>query len=137
WMAGISNMRFPVLQPHSILALTTRRCPGYFAGVNALPDTRVRLIDHAGPWALARADLGTGGLVPALVARDRVLDLSTRQETAGARTVTELLEHWDAALPALDAIAADPRARWQPLSGARLGSPVEPRQVFQAGANYR
>jgi 2-keto-4-pentenoate hydratase/2-oxohepta-3-ene-1,7-dioic acid hydratase in catechol pathway len=102
-----------------------------------LPGTHARLIDHAGPWALAKADLGKGGPVPALVSRDRVLDLSARQETAGARTVTELLEHWEAVLPVLEAVGADPRARWQPLADARLHSPVEPRQVFQAGANYR
>jgi 2,4-didehydro-3-deoxy-L-rhamnonate hydrolase len=102
-----------------------------------LPDTRVRLIDHAGPWALARADLGSGGPVPALVSRDRVLDLSAHPDTAGVRTVNELLERWDAVLPVLDAVAGDPAAAWQPLAAASLHSPVEPRQVFQAGANYR
>jgi 2-keto-4-pentenoate hydratase/2-oxohepta-3-ene-1,7-dioic acid hydratase in catechol pathway len=102
-----------------------------------LPDTRVRLIDHAGPWALAKADLGHGDPVPALVSRDRILDLSGRSETAGARTVTELLERWEAVLPVLEAVAADPQAAWRPLADASLHSPVEPRQVFQAGANYR
>ena len=77
----------------------------------ALPDTHVRLIDHAGPWALAKADLGNGRPVPALVSHDRILDLSARPETAGARTVTELLEHWEAVLPVLEAVAADPRTR--------------------------
>ena len=102
-----------------------------------MPDTRIRLIDHAGPWALGRADLGGGRPVPALVSQDRVLDLSARPELAGARTVTDLLDRWEALLPALNAVAADPRAGWQPLDRARLHSPVEPRQVFQAGANYR
>jgi 2,4-didehydro-3-deoxy-L-rhamnonate hydrolase len=102
-----------------------------------LPDTRVRLVEHAGPWALAKADLGGGGPVPVLVSRDRVLDLSARSETGGARTIAGLLDQWETVLPALDAIAADPRAGWRPLAGARLHSPVEPRQVFQAGANYR
>ena len=102
-----------------------------------MPDTHVRLIDHAGLWALAKADLGNGGPVPALVSRDRVLDVSARPETAGAGTVTELLEHWEAVLPVLAAVAADPRAAWRPLADASLYSPVEPRQVFQAGANYR
>jgi 2-keto-4-pentenoate hydratase/2-oxohepta-3-ene-1,7-dioic acid hydratase in catechol pathway len=102
-----------------------------------LPAARVRLIDHAGPWALAKADLGNGDPVPALVSRDRILDLSARPETAGARTVTELLERWEAVLPVLEAVAADPQAAWRPLADASLHSPVEPRQVFQAGANYR
>jgi 2,4-diketo-3-deoxy-L-fuconate hydrolase len=102
-----------------------------------LPGTHVHLIEHAGPWALARADLGSGSVVPVLVSRDRVADLSTRPETAGARTVTELLEQWDVVLPALEAAAADPGTAWRPLAGATVHSPVEPRQVFQAGANYR
>lgn len=102
-----------------------------------MPDTRPSLIEHAGLWALAKADLGSGGPVPALVSRDRILDLSAHPETAGARTVTELLERWDAVAPLLKAVAADPQAGWRPLSGARLHSPVEPRQIFQAGANYR
>src|SRR6185437_7669550 len=91
----------------------------------------------AGPWALAKADLGNGGPVPALVSRDRILDLSARPETADARTITELLGRWEAVLPVLAAVAADPRAAWRPLAAASLYSPVEPRQVFQAGANYR
>lgn len=106
-------------------------------GELALPDAHVRAIDHAGLWALAKADLGTGAPVPALVSHDRILDLSARPETAATGTVTELLDHWEAVLPVLEAVAADPRAIWQPLADASLHSPVEPRQVFQAGANYR
>jgi 2-keto-4-pentenoate hydratase/2-oxohepta-3-ene-1,7-dioic acid hydratase in catechol pathway len=53
------------------------------------------------------------------------------------RTVTELLDHWETVLGVLDVIAADPETAWQPLAGVRLRSPVEPRQIFQAGANYR
>ena len=102
-----------------------------------MPDTHVPLIDHAGPWSLAKAGLGNGEPVPVLVAHDRLLDLSGRPETAGARTVTELLGQWDTIHPALTAIAADPRAEWRPLADASLHGPVEPRQVFQAGANYR
>ena len=102
-----------------------------------MPETHVQLIDHAGPWALAKADLGGGAAVPVLVSRDRVTDLSARQEPAGAGTITELLDRWDAVLPALEAVAADPGTAWRPLAGVTLHSPVEPRQVFQAGANYR
>ncbi len=102
-----------------------------------MPDARVNLIDHAGRWALAKADLGNGRPVPVLVSHDRVLDLSARPETAGARTVIELLDRWETVLPLLEAVAADPQAGWRPLADAHLHSPVEPRQVFQAGANYR
>jgi len=52
--------------------------------------------------------------------------VSARPETAGAGTVTELLEHWEAVLPVLEAVAADPRAVWRPLAAASLYSPVEP-----------
>jgi 2-keto-4-pentenoate hydratase/2-oxohepta-3-ene-1,7-dioic acid hydratase in catechol pathway len=103
----------------------------------AVPDTHVHLIDHAGSWSLAKASLGDGRAVPVLVSRDRFLDLSARPETSGALTVTDLLEHWDVVLPVLAAVAADPRTQWRPLAEASLRSPVEPRQVFQAGANYR
>ena len=102
-----------------------------------MPYTHVRAIEHAGLWAVAKADFGKGGPVPALVSHDRILDVSARPETAGAGTVTELLEHWEAVLPVLEAVAADSRAVWRPLADASLHSPVEPRQVFQAGANYR
>ena len=80
-----------------------------------MPDTHVREIDHAGPWALAKADLGSGTPVPALVSHDRILDLSARPETAvGSGSVTGLLEHWETVLPALAAVAADPRAHKPP-----------------------
>ena len=98
-----------------------------------MPDTHVRLIDHAGSWALARADLGHGGPVPALASRDRVVDLSARPETAGARTVTELLEHWEAVLPVLEAVAANirrsyaacPRAAYVVYLGREPNSPFD------------
>lgn len=102
-----------------------------------MPDKHPELIDHAGAWALAKADFGVGEPVPALVSRDRILDLSARPETAGARTVTELLERWETVFPVLAEVAADPGGAWRPLAGVALHSPVEPRQVFQAGANYR
>lgn len=68
-----------------------------------MPETRVQLIDHAGPWALAKADLGSGAAVPVLVSRDRVTSLSARPETAGARTVIDL-QDWEKAW------AVDPRS---------------------------
>jgi 2,4-diketo-3-deoxy-L-fuconate hydrolase len=39
-------------------------------------------------------------------------------------------------LPVLESLASG-GGEWRPLAGRRVHSPVEPRQVFQAGANYR
>jgi len=68
-----------------------------------LPKTHVQLIDHAGPWALAKADLGNDATVTVLVSRDRVTSLSGRPETAWA------------------AIAAAPGTAWRPLAGVTSG----------------
>jgi 2-keto-4-pentenoate hydratase/2-oxohepta-3-ene-1,7-dioic acid hydratase in catechol pathway len=63
----------------------------------------------------------------------RVLDLRT--------TTRALLERWEEELPRLRALAADPAngpaGDWQPLETLRVHAPVEPRQIFQSGANYR
>jgi 2-keto-4-pentenoate hydratase/2-oxohepta-3-ene-1,7-dioic acid hydratase in catechol pathway len=73
---------------------------------------------------------------PGLVAGDRVLDL--RRALPGAPPDTlALLQDWDTALPALRRLAEDPSPPWLPLAGLRIHAPVRPRQVFQAGANYR
>lgn len=79
-----------------------------------------KLIEHAGPWALAKAGLGNGAAVPVLVSRDRVTSLSGRPETAGARIVTELLDQGPV-LPALAAIADDPGTAWRSLAGVTSG----------------
>ncbi|GAA2130945.1 hypothetical protein [Actinomadura napierensis] len=77
-------------------------------------------------------------MFPALVAHERVLDLSARDEVGRPRGTLELLDRWDEVLPALEALAASTgRSDWRALAGLHVHSPVEPRQVFQAGANYR
>ena len=53
------------------------------------------------------------------------------------RTVTAVLEHWDEYLPRLRDLAGDGGQDWRPLDGLRVHAPVQPRQVFQSGANYR
>ncbi|MGY1747798.1 fumarylacetoacetate hydrolase family protein [Modestobacter sp. SYSU DS0511] len=93
-------------------------------------------IDHAGAWALARLRDDTGRNFPALVARDRVLDLSGRAELGPATSTRPLLDRWDEVLPRLHELALTTEG-WAPLTGSTVLSPVEPRQVFQAGANYR
>src|ERR1700733_7316210 len=103
-MDGISNVRFPRCARafHTGAHNLNLSCLIHWSEA-ALPETHVQLIDHAGPWALAKADLGSGAAVPVLVSRARVPTLPARRETAGARTITELLDRWDAVLPALAA----------------------------------
>ncbi|MEE1765140.1 fumarylacetoacetate hydrolase family protein [Streptomyces sp. SP18BB07] len=91
----------------------------------------------AGPFALGTLSAHDGAPFPALVTSDgRALDLRTALD-APALTVRGLLEDWAGAWPRLQALAADVSSDWQPLQGLRVHAPVEPRQVFQSGANYR
>ncbi|MEV0600570.1 fumarylacetoacetate hydrolase family protein [Streptomyces sp. NPDC050315] len=93
-----------------------------------------------GPFALATlsaADDSAGGPFPALVTPDgRALDLRAALGEPGL-TVRSLLERWDAVLPRLTSLAHERAGAWRPLAGLRVHAPVEPRQVFQSGANYR
>jgi 2-keto-4-pentenoate hydratase/2-oxohepta-3-ene-1,7-dioic acid hydratase in catechol pathway len=93
-------------------------------------------IEHAGEWALARLSEPAGRVFPALLAHDRVLDLSAVVELGAPSTTAELLDRWDDVLPVLVRLAAGTQD-WRSLDGLSVLSPVEPRQVFQAGANYR
>jgi 2-keto-4-pentenoate hydratase/2-oxohepta-3-ene-1,7-dioic acid hydratase in catechol pathway len=81
----------------------------------------------AGPFALGTF-AADGPAFPGLVAGDRVLDLSGLAPDTRA-----LLERWDDVLPLLH----DATGAWRPLDGLRVLPPVEPRQIFQSGANYR
>ncbi|MFI9345238.1 fumarylacetoacetate hydrolase family protein [Streptomyces sp. NPDC052773] len=91
----------------------------------------------AGPFALATLSAPDGPAFPALVTPDaRVLDL--RVALADERLTTRsLLEDWEAALPRLRTLAGESGPDHAPLAGFRVHAPVEPRQVFQSGANYR
>ncbi|UUU20274.1 fumarylacetoacetate hydrolase family protein [Streptomyces sp. DSM 40750] len=91
----------------------------------------------AGPFAVGTLSAPDGAPFPALVTPDgRALDLR-RALDAPALTVRGLLERWVEELPRLRALAADASVAWQPLDALRVHAPVEPRQVFQSGANYR
>lgn len=68
-----------------------------------------------------------------LVVGERVLDLSARFPGAAVR---DLLDEWDSVLPVLVELA-DSTGAWQPLAALDVRAPVAPRQVLQAGANYR
>jgi 2,4-didehydro-3-deoxy-L-rhamnonate hydrolase len=94
-------------------------------------------VPFTGPFALATLSAPDGAPFPALVTPDgRALDL---RAAFGDRELTTrtVLESWAEATPRLHALAGDDGAAWQPLPGLRVHAPVEPRQVFQSGANYR
>lgn len=91
----------------------------------------------SGPFAIGTLSASGGARFPGLVAPDgRVLDLRT---ALGEPTLTALalLESWDERLPALHALVEDPAGDWLSLSDLEVHAPLEPRQIFQSGANYR
>ncbi|MFG3132303.1 fumarylacetoacetate hydrolase family protein [Streptomyces tendae] len=91
----------------------------------------------AGPFALATLSAPEGSAFPALVTPDsQVIDLRTALGDA-AVTMRGVLEGWDAVLPRLTALADAAGPVRAPLADFRVHAPVEPRQVFQSGANYR
>ncbi|MEV8071712.1 fumarylacetoacetate hydrolase family protein [Streptomyces pseudogriseolus] len=91
----------------------------------------------AGPFALATLSALGGAAFPALVTSDaQVIDLRDALDDADL-SVRDLLNDWEAVLPRLTALAGDSAPQRAPLADFRVHAPVEPRQVFQSGANYR
>jgi 2-keto-4-pentenoate hydratase/2-oxohepta-3-ene-1,7-dioic acid hydratase in catechol pathway len=90
----------------------------------------------AGPFALGTASTQDGEPFPALLVKDRILDLSGALDWAPSG-MRDVLERWEEALPVLHALADDDTLGWRPLEGLHLHAPLEPRQIFQSGANYR
>jgi 2-keto-4-pentenoate hydratase/2-oxohepta-3-ene-1,7-dioic acid hydratase in catechol pathway len=79
---------------------------------------------------------------PGLVTGDRVLDLRQVPAVRGLfgdepPSTRALLERWDESLPLLHSAASSSAGQWAPLAELRVHAPVEPRQIFQSGANYR
>jgi 2,4-diketo-3-deoxy-L-fuconate hydrolase len=73
-----------------------------------------------------------------LVTRDRVLRLEPDGLVKGHPTVRSLLENWALTRPRLASLAASAGPdSGLPLGNLRILAPVAPRQIFQAGANYR
>lgn len=83
------------------------------------------------PFALARYRDGDSVRL-GLVAGDRIRAVSA--EDLGATDLNAFLAHPD--WQRVQALA-DADGEWMPLAGVVLTAPVEPRQVLQAGANYR
>ncbi|MFJ8148194.1 fumarylacetoacetate hydrolase family protein [Streptomyces sp. NPDC096048] len=91
----------------------------------------------AGPFALATLSAPEETPFPALVTPDaQVIDLRNALDDADL-SVRDLLNDWEAVLPRLSVLAGDSAPRRAPLADFRVHAPVEPRQVFQSGANYR
>ncbi|MEV6507705.1 fumarylacetoacetate hydrolase family protein [Streptomyces sp. NPDC051642] len=94
------------------------------------------LAQPAGPFALGTFSAQDGGPFPGLLANHRVLDLGSALDWApsGMRAV---VERWEETLPVLHSLAGDDTLDWRPLESLRVHAPIEPRQIFQSGANYR
>ncbi|WP_329204110.1 fumarylacetoacetate hydrolase family protein [Streptomyces sp. NBC_00683] len=91
----------------------------------------------AGPFALATLSAPDGPAFPALVTADaQVLDLRAAFGDEHL-SVRSLLETWDTTAVRLAALADDTGPERRPLADFQVHAPVEPRQVFQSGANYR
>jgi len=89
------------------------------------------------PFALGTFQTADAGdAFPGLVVGDRVLDL--RQALPSAPTdLLAVLAEWQVTLPELHRLASDRSRPGHALNGLRVLAPVQPRQIFQAGANYR
>lgn len=91
----------------------------------------------SGPFALGTFSARDQAPFPGLVTPEgRVLDLRTPLGDP-VLTTRRICERWAELLPRLHELAHDEARDWQPLDGLRVHAPVEPRQVFQSGANYR
>ncbi|MCF2570617.1 fumarylacetoacetate hydrolase family protein [Brevibacterium sp. UCMA 11754] len=94
-----------------------------------------------GPGATATTVVGSvAGQEPAalgLVAGDLIRALSTAD--LGTANLNEFLADpdWDRLAALAAEASADAGQLWRPLDSVTLTAPVEPRQVLQAGANYR
>ncbi|WP_216907460.1 fumarylacetoacetate hydrolase family protein [Nocardia noduli] len=73
-----------------------------------------------------------------LITGDRVLRFEPDRLVKGPATVRSLLENWEFVRSRLpDLVESALGADGIPLSELRVQAPLEPRQIFQAGANYR
>ena len=90
---------------------------------------------HAGPYALGTFRAGRREFAGLVVGGQvRPIDLVAGLERP---TVRELIEHWIAVQPELSALAAVGGDEVYEMDALDVLPPVEPRQIFQSGANYR
>ncbi|WP_280350494.1 fumarylacetoacetate hydrolase family protein [Nocardia abscessus] len=72
-----------------------------------------------------------------LISGDRVIEIAPEQLGAGIVDTADLFTAWPAVREALPEIAATAATAGRPVSQLRILPPVQPRHIFQAGANYR
>ncbi|MFD0008744.1 fumarylacetoacetate hydrolase family protein [Streptomyces sp. NPDC127178] len=94
------------------------------------------LAQPAGSFALGTFSAQDGEPFPGLLVEDRVLDLRDALDWAPS-DLRAVVERWEETLPLLHALADDDALGRRPLEGLRVHAPIEPRQIFQSGANYR
>lgn len=88
-------------------------------------------------YAVGTFDAGSGPFA-GLIVGSEVLDLASIPEhLAPVRSTDELLQQWDAVAPLLAGLAELRPGRWLPVGELSVLPPVAPRQILQAGANYR
>lgn len=92
---------------------------------------------------MQRFELGTfsdgAAPFPAIVVGGRVAKLTDVIDGPPAMSTLSLVDHWDDTWPHLVAYTeAPPRdVTWIPIDDLQVHAPIQPRQVFCAGANYR
>jgi 2,4-didehydro-3-deoxy-L-rhamnonate hydrolase len=90
------------------------------------------------PFSLGRIAPGVAGDLAQLciVAGEQILPL-TPADLLGCVTINEVLDRWSEVFPRLAARAASTAEEWVSADSVNLAAPIEPRQVLQAGANYK
>lgn len=131
-MGGIINRFFPdAARRRTVVAVTTDRDRSgttVDAASLTLPTIALgtaRLDGHS------RAVLLSGGT---LLVLDSVAD---RLDLTAPIAVRDILDDWDRVLPALRVVGRESEGRWVSVDEVDMLAPVEPRQILQAGANYR
>jgi len=93
-------------------------------------------------WAIGYV-AGPDGPFAALLSGARVRDLRADAERfpgvdlGSAHATRALLEHWDRNRDELARLADADEGVWLPLDAVEVRAPLAPRQILQAGANYR
>jgi 2,4-diketo-3-deoxy-L-fuconate hydrolase len=94
-------------------------------------------------WSLAYVswhDVAFAGVVSGGRIRDLRQDLDALglSEASSPTATRDILDRWEELSPTLQSLAGEGQTgSWLPLEQVEFHAPVSPRQIFQAGANYR